>query len=140
MLIQFVVDGKPVGKGRPKFTKRGDYVQAYTPEKTKAYEKTVRMAYKAVAGNDKGFMIGVPVSVRMRLFYAIPKGTSKKRKEMMMEGEIRPCVKPDIDNVSKCVLDALNGIAFYDDNQIVEMWVAKWYDEYPRVEVCISDV
>lgn len=39
--MNFVVPGEPVGKGRPKFARRGNFVTAYTPEKTASYENLV---------------------------------------------------------------------------------------------------
>lgn len=38
----------------------------------------------------------------------------------MLEHRIRPTVKPDLDNVAKLIYDALNGVAWYDDNAIVD--------------------
>lgn len=48
--------------------------------------------------------------------------------------------KPDIDNVVKAVLDALNGVAYRDDTQVIELHVRKSYSEKPRVEVCIEKI
>lgn len=53
----------------------------------------------------------------------------------MLAGQIRPTVKPDCDNVSKIILDALNGVAFKDDSQVVGLWVEKWY--VPESESCV---
>ena len=56
----------------------------------------------------------------------------------MLDGKILPAKKPDIDNVVKAVLDALNGVAYRDDTQVVELHVRKSYSEKPRVEVSIE--
>ena len=55
----------------------------------------------------------------------------------MADGKIRPTKKPDADNIMKAVADALNGIAYKDDSQIVNVTIAKWYSDTPRVEVAI---
>ena len=55
----------------------------------------------------------------------------------MLCGNIRPTKKPDCDNISKVICDALNGIAFHDDSMIVELAVEKFYSENPCVDVVI---
>ena len=58
----------------------------------------------------------------------------------MLEYKIRPVVKPDLDNVAKLICDALNGLAWHDDNAIVDMQVRKFYSTQPRVEVIIKAI
>lgn len=56
--------------------------------------------------------------------------------ELMLNGELLPAKKPDIDNIVKAVLDALNEVAYRDDTQVVELQVRKQYSERPRLEIC----
>ena len=58
----------------------------------------------------------------------------------MLTNKLLPAKKPDTDNIAKAILDALNGLAYYDDAQIVELTVAKRYGTVPCVEVVISEV
>ena len=58
---------------------------------------------------------------------------------MMLDNKIYPTVKPDTDNIAKSILDALNGIAYKDDKQVVTLSVKKRYDEVPRVSVWIYE-
>lgn len=53
---------------------------------------------------------------------------------------IRPTKKPDWDNIGKIVTDALNGVAYHDDAQIVDAQVRKFYSKDPRVEIIIQDI
>lgn len=46
--------------------------------------------------------------------------------------------KPDCDNIIKIILDALNGIAFKDDNQVSELQIEKRYGQEDKVEVEIE--
>lgn len=62
------------------------------------------------------------------LYYVRPKSMTKAKRLMAQRGILRPVVKPDIDNVAKAILDALNGVAFPDDRQIVQLSCEKWYD------------
>lgn len=57
--------------------------------------------------------------------YKMPESASKKRRELMASGIMKPCKKPDADNVAKIVLDSLNGIAYKDDSQVVYLSVQK---------------
>ena len=41
--LEFTVDGEPVGKGRPRFTRNG---HAYTTEKTADYEQLVKLYFR----------------------------------------------------------------------------------------------
>ena len=44
MMITFKVDGDPVGKQRARYAKRGNFVQTYTPDKTRNYESSIKEA------------------------------------------------------------------------------------------------
>jgi len=68
-------------------------------------------------------------------FYGIPKSERKWKQKLMRSGEIRPMKKPDSDNIAKVILDALNGIAFRDDSQVIDLHVTKHYSDDPRVEI-----
>ena len=120
--------GNPRGKGRPRFNKG----HAMTPNSTREYERVLASLWKG------GEPITEPVQAIVTAYYYIPKSTSKKNRAKMLSGEIRPTKIPDIDNVVKIVLDALNGIAYADDKQILEVHAYKYYSEIPRVEVEIE--
>ena len=52
-MTMFMVYGEPVGKGRPRFAKRGNFVSTYTPQKTKTYEDEIRMMASAAMGSSE---------------------------------------------------------------------------------------
>lgn len=134
--MTFEVIGEPQGKARPRFTRQG---HTYTPAATKAYEQAVALAYKAKCGAMQ-FRKGVPLRMDIIAYYAIPNSASKAKRADMLSGKIRPTKKPDYDNISKIISDALNGLAFYDDAQIVDGNVTKWYGETPKVVVRIFEI
>lgn len=138
MRINFTVRGEPKGKGRPRFSRVGNYARTYTPEETVKYEDLVKSEYLKQCGRVK-FEKGIPLSLNISAYYTIPKSASMKRKRLMAEGEIRPTKKPDVDNVVKIIADSLNGIAYHDDAQIVDAEIHKFYSEIPRVEVEIQE-
>ena len=60
-------------------------------------------------------------------------------KEKMLENEISPTKKPDIDNVIKIVLDAMNKFAFKDDTQITKIEVEKLYSDVEKLYIKIEE-
>ena len=135
--VSFIVFGTPVGKGRPRFRNTGKFVQTYTPKKTGDYEDTVRTSARAAMGSEKP--LETPVSVYLYIRLPIPASYSKKRTQDCIDGIERPAKKPDIDNVAKAVMDAMNGIVYRDDCQIVDLHIAKVYAVTPAVEVVVSE-
>ena len=134
MKVKFTVPGPPRGKGRPRFTKNG---RTYTPKETAEYEKKIADCFKQQCGNAF-FNEHIPIDVRITAYYPIPKNVSKKKHAAMIEHTIRPVLKPDADNIMKC-LDAINKIAFYDDSQIVDAQVRKFYSDDPRLVITIQE-
>ena len=133
--MKFVIPGEPTGKARPRVTRWG----THNTEKTILYENLVKMCYEeqypmGMAYTEK------PLYAIVSIFYGIPKSTPKKNILPMLKGEIRPCKKPDVDNIIKVVFDALNGIAYKDDTQIFEVHAVKRYGETARVEVELFEI
>lgn len=131
--IAFVIPGTPVGKGRPKFSRQGAFVRAYTPEKTAAYENLVKVkAEQAMAGRP---LIEGPVEVSIRLIVTPPASWSQKKQREALDGRIFPTTKPDWDNCGKAICDAMNEIVFKDDKQVVDAHVSKRYGQVARAAV-----
>lgn len=123
--MDFIVDGKPQGKQRPRFSRISKTV--YTPNKTAKYEKQIAKAYTDSGG--KCIPADCYVSVNVSAFFPVPKSYSKKKREDCLERRLRPDKKPDMDNILKVVLDALNRVAYVDDKQVVELIGRKYYTE-----------
>jgi len=139
MIIAFTVLGEPQGKGRPKFSRHGEFVTTRTPDATVIYENLIVTECRLQTNGSK-FADGVPLRIRVDAFYSIPASAPQKKQNAMEIGEIRPVKKPDADNILKVVCDALNNIAYKDDSQIVEALVCKKYGRQPRVEVSIRNI
>ena len=79
--------------------------------------------------------------MRARIYFGlpIPKSETKKNKVLMLARKVFPTKKPDLDNMAKAVLDALNGVAYKDDCQIVTMLSKKNYAEVPYVKVILDE-
>jgi Holliday junction resolvase RusA-like endonuclease len=131
--IAFVIPGTPVGKGRPKFARRGNFVTAYTPEKTASYENLVKV--KAQEAMNGRAVIEGAVSVVVALYVTPPASWSQKKQRAALAGEIYPTSKPDVDNVIKGIFDACNEIVWRDDKQACDVRVIKRYDQAARAAV-----
>ncbi|MBR3171941.1 MAG: RusA family crossover junction endodeoxyribonuclease [Lachnospiraceae bacterium] len=129
-MITFSVPGPPQGKARARTvrTKKGDSV-SFTPARTEYYEYRILNAFLFEAGNPKElvFAKGVPVRIRITAYYKPAARTTKKDMIKIQNGEKFPTRKPDADNIVKAVLDALNGSAYYDDAQVIEITVRKLF-------------
>lgn len=132
MTLTFTVPGEPQGKQRPRHMKNG---HTYTPDKTRQYENLVKMSFWEAFPHSAPIEKDVSLLVSITAYFMIPASVNKKRRVAMLGNMIRPTKKPDCDNIAKAVLDALNGIAYYDDSQIVTLTVDKLYSDMPRVEV-----
>lgn len=136
MQVIFTIPGEPKGKGRPRFARRGSYVQTYTPDSTAAYEEKVKRCYYQQC-RSHNFGSDEMLQVHILAKYPIAKSVSQKKRGMMLAHRLRPTVKPDADNIIKIVCDALNGIAYGDDKQIVDAHFHKIYSTEPGVQVMI---
>ena len=137
-MIELIITGQPVAKGRPKFSRFGKFTKVYTPEKTVNYETLVKLSFQEKYPNFE--ILQNALRMDITAFFDIPKSASKKKYLQMIEGKIRPTKKPDRDNIEKIIGDALNGIAYKDDSQIVEGETKKLYSDNPRVEIKINEV
>ena len=136
-MLTYIVYGEPVGKGRPRFARRGKFTSTYTPQKTKTYEDEIRMMAKAAMGASGP--LDTPITVAIYIRVGIPASYSKQKRKDALEGIIKPMKKPDLDNVAKCFLDSMNEIVYLDDKQVVNLHVTKVYAETPAVEVMVKE-
>lgn len=127
-----IVEGKLTGKGRPRFYKG----HAVTPKNTKDYEKRVINCYL----EQDGTLYETPVRVNITAYKGIPKSYTKKRTKAILEGTEQAVSKPDVDNICKIILDALNGVAYKDDTQVIGLSISKKYTESTeRVEFEVNE-
>lgn len=137
MTTAFVIPGRPKGKGRPRVNTKTR--RAYTPATTKSYEESIKYCYMVAYSPTERLHKGC-VSVAIDAVFPAPTGWSKATRRQALAGLIKPTGKPDLDNVAKAVLDALNGIAYTDDSKVTELHVSKRYGECGHVAVRIDDV
>jgi Holliday junction resolvase RusA-like endonuclease len=118
----FEVVTVPVAKARARVAIRGGRAHAYTPRKTENAEWRIRTAFLERFPGHQPF--AGPVELEAVAWLDLPSSMAKKRR-----ATARPVTRPDVDNYLKTVLDALNGVAFVDDSQVVRVTCAKRYTE-----------
>lgn len=134
-MYEFEVIGEIKGKARPRLnTYTG---QIYTLKGTMDYENLVRQYFTIKYPRYVPFENRV--HVKIIAYLKMPKNMTKKNKLLVEQGVLSPIKKPDIDNIVKIILDALNKIAFKDDNQITKLEIEKFYAEEEKVYVKIEE-
>lgn len=124
-MIEFTVHGNPVAQGRPKFYRRGTHVGAYDPAKSKDWKSEVRrQAIEQKVDRLDG-------ALYLILHFKMPRPKSLPKKV------IHHVKKPDLDNLTKAIKDALKGVAYRDDSQIIRLAATKEYGDRPGVDVKI---
>lgn len=136
-MITFTIPGEARGKGRPRAFRRGAHVGMYTDAKTASYENLVKLAASEVMD---GSPLECAVNVSIWIKCQIPQSWSKKKSAAALSGDLMPTGKPDLDNVAKAILDAMNGIVFVDDKQVVHLTVSKSYGVEPCAIVKVEPV
>lgn len=135
----FIVKGKPQGKARARtfYDTRAAKMRSVTPDQTRSYEDLIRWNYRAAGGV---YYADKTLQVAIEAVYPIPQSFSKAKKNDAVNGDLRPTTKPDCDNVIKVVLDALNGIAYHDDKQVVCVSCSKYYGETGYIKIQLKEI
>lgn len=128
-MITFEIPGKPFAKQRPRATRQG---RVYTPKETVSFERTVAQ----IALQHFKEPISGPISVTIRATFEPPKSWSQKKTAAHMNRAHTQ--RPDLDNCTKAILDALNRIAWGDDGQVAEMTVSKVWGPTARTVVHVD--
>ena len=117
-MISLNLNITPRPKGRPRFSNAGAFVRAYTDTKTRSYEKELRKIIREQYDGDL---------LEDRAYYLKIIFNLKRPKSVPKSKRFHPIVKPDIDNLVKSVMDAMNGIVYKDDSIICELSTSKKY-------------
>jgi Holliday junction resolvase RusA-like endonuclease len=129
--IELFVDHEPIPSKRPR---KGKY-SFYVPDAAKN-KKAIQTLIKDQI--PKGFeRIETEVYISIKCYLPMLSSFSKTDKYLAEKGIIRPTTKPDVDNLEKTYLDALNGLIWSDDGLIVDGRTQKFYSVHPRVEISI---
>lgn len=136
MQISFTVPGRPVPMARPRVKRNG---HTYNEPRCEEYKTAVALAAKAAMKGRKP-LIGA-VSCDIALGFSIPKSYEKGKRLAAEYNRIRPVGKNsgDLDNHAKGIMDALKGICWVDDSQVVRLSVGKWFSEKGYAAVTVAE-
>lgn len=156
-MLKFIVLGEPVTKGSTVgfVPRRGDGSYVHRPDGSPLVvvrddtgrrgechaDGIAKAALKARMASGLGVVRGEAVLVTLRFFTVRPKGHyGSGRNEGLLKDRApaRPAKRPDVDKFVRHVLDAMTGVIYADDGQVVEVLASKEYAEGsspPRTEV-----
>lgn len=132
--ISFKVPGEAVSQGRPRATTVNGRVRMYDPAKSRNYKKHIQ----SIAGQyAPAELIEGPIYLKVVIYRKVLKSFSKKKRQEALDGILLPVSKPDVDNYAKTFMDALNGVIWKDDSQVVTLVAEKHYGEeaYSFIEI-----
>lgn len=130
--LYICVPGAPVGWQRS----GGNGKRRFTQPKTRAKETEIAQCAQLAMVGRQPFNCAVRVFVTA--WMPIPESWSKSKKALAIDGTTKPTAKPDIDNVLKLVLDALNGVAWKDDAAVVRLTGIKKFGATVQTVICVE--
>jgi Holliday junction resolvase RusA-like endonuclease len=132
MAITFTVPGQPVPQPRPRVSTRGGFARAYVPSRHPVHEYRTLIA---AAARDAGLTdTGEPLNVVIDAVFQRPKSHMRKAG---VKPDAPKLPRPDVDNIGKAVLDALQDV-MGDDTNVFRLVVEKSYGAEARTVVRIS--
>lgn len=129
-MIIFTVYGTPVPQGSTKaFIPRGWNRAVITTDNSKLKPWRQQVTETALSMNAQ--MITGAVAIGLHFYFRKPKSASKR---------LYPTVKPDTDKLIRGILDALTGVCYRDDAQVVRVDAAKHYGDVERCEIRVEAI
>lgn len=131
-LVQcLVVPGNPVAMPRPRVQWRRKFFYNPASNKVAAFKALVKSAIPATQ-NGVVFPSGVPLTVSLTFHMKRPNtdfvGGNRFAGSLKRGAPAARPISPDIDNLTKFILDGLNGVLFEDDRQVLQLTALKLLD------------
>ena len=141
-MVKFLltIPAEPIAQGRPRLSSRGGFARAYDPPKSRSWKALVAdFAEKAMKEQGLTQPMEGPLMVKIRFGFPLPKSQYRKNPKPMMWHMKRP----DLDNLYKGVIDAMEGIVYPRDSEIVKVIMDKVIvpqGEAPYVNLAVMTV
>ena len=137
-MIEFVITGKPIAKKRPRFARRGSFVTTYSDQETE--ESKVMAQILSQLGKD---WTPIEDAVALEIIFHMPYlqghyGTGRNSHRLKPGAPYYHAAKPDLDNLLKFYLDAMNEIVFRDDNRVVRISSFKLWSKDPQTIIRVK--
>lgn len=136
-MLDIFLEVTPTPKGRPRMGGAGN---VYTPEKTRLAERELRALLILELNKAKVKITSAPVYVSLVFNYMYPKKLSPHDKLLADLDLLYKATRPDLDNLEKLVIDSMNGLVFYDDNQVVKLMGEKRYSGREGIEIKVLEL
>ena len=125
--IVFELNVTPTPQARPRHTVMHGFSRTYKSAAQRANESTLD-ALLAMHAPKTPFT--GPVYLEFSAVFPVPASVSQKKRQMMLDGHIFHTHKPDLDNLTKQLKDAMTRLQFWqDDRQVVRTVCEKKYGE-----------
>lgn len=138
--VLIIIDHRPLPKQRVNWSKG----KAYTPQKTRDYEKLLADVAKMAMSNKgmKPFKVDVDLELTATFVFSVPNSWSKQKKQDALDGKINPTQsnQGDLDNLLKSCLDGFNKVVFEDDRSIIKISSQKKYGIKDQIIVLVEEV
>lgn len=121
MSNQIIIKIRPISAPRPRVYGKVTMM----PPKYESYKEIIALqcrSFKKLEGN---------ISVSLGFYFKLPKRLVKGKDYSNPIG--------DVDNLSKSILDALEGVAYYNDRQVLDLHITKRYANEDAVSIKIIE-
>jgi crossover junction endodeoxyribonuclease RusA len=136
--VYFVVPGLPATQGSKRYVGNGRMIEA--DKRLPTYRADLRAAALAELGDQELFEGACRVSIDIDLVRpASHYGTGRNAQKLKPSAPAKPIAKPDVDKIARAVLDALTGVLWRDDAQVVSLCVRKLYDSENATRVFVGE-
>ena len=134
--LTFEIEPKAVQSAR--FFRRGAAICSFQPQKVVDYKKNLRI--QAINQLPQGFQpFNEPLMLQAEIAFAPPQSMRKRDYKRMVDGEVIPkATRPDVDNLTKGLFDAMNKVLWVDDALVVDYHIRKRYAETPFIRISVS--
>lgn len=137
-MIRFEVNTKPRGKERARHGKHS----TYSTKAMVAYETEIKLMARQAMVKARLQISKNSLHVIIHAYFNPAKSWTVSKKDLAYTGGLGHTSKPDADNISKAVLDAMNGIVYNDDSQVVSLTVTKEFVGYggnDKIVIMVSE-
>lgn len=134
-IAAFMIPGKPQAWQRAGVVRKRGKVIHFTPASTRDFKKAVTLLARSAMGGKRP--VTGPVSLDITFTMPIPRSWTKRQQALAQNGEVHHLQRPDLDNLAKGVKDALTGVVWVDDCQVVILHLRKLYSADPATHVVV---
>lgn len=140
--MRFKVDGTPGPQGSKKGfvnPRNGRVILVESSSKVKPWRALVAHAAREQMKYDNQMIMTGPVRMEVNYFLKRPMSHYRKNGELKPDAPTFVKTKPDLSKLQRSTEDALTGVVYVDDSQIVVLNICKFYGE-PGAEILVRDM